>query len=169
MISHSVNNVSKMSEKSFTAPINSYEKTASSPGWSFSVVWINSFRNKSLAYIGPWLIGAGGLGIGMDLSGFVETKYAIEFSPSAAKTYKSLIKFCFNLQTDFCVDIITRKLWFIVKTLAHCSNTLLHSLITNIPLLCCQMTEKPSVLTCLIKMLLSILYLEACIFYFYLR
>ncbi|KAF8201752.1 C5-DNA-methyltransferase [Pholiota molesta] len=31
--------------------------------------------------------GAGGLGIGMDLSGFVETKYAIEFSPSAAKTY----------------------------------------------------------------------------------
>jgi hypothetical protein len=31
--------------------------------------------------------GAGGLGIGMDLSGFVETKYAVEFSPSAAKTY----------------------------------------------------------------------------------
>lgn len=24
----------------------------------------------------------------MDLSGFVETKYAVEFSPSAAKTYK---------------------------------------------------------------------------------
>ncbi|KAH9483930.1 DNA (cytosine-5)-methyltransferase 4 [Psilocybe cubensis] len=31
--------------------------------------------------------GAGGLGIGMDLSGFVETRYAVEFSPSAAKTY----------------------------------------------------------------------------------
>lgn len=31
--------------------------------------------------------GAGGLGVGMDLSGFVETKYAVEFSPSAAKTY----------------------------------------------------------------------------------
>ena len=26
----------------------------------------------------------------MNLSGFVETKYAVEFSPSAAETYKSL-------------------------------------------------------------------------------
>ncbi|CAA7271617.1 unnamed protein product [Cyclocybe aegerita] len=33
--------------------------------------------------------GAGGLGIGMNLSGFVETKYAIELWPSAAKTYKT--------------------------------------------------------------------------------
>ncbi|KAF8163400.1 S-adenosyl-L-methionine-dependent methyltransferase [Crassisporium funariophilum] len=32
--------------------------------------------------------GAGGLGVGMDMSGFVETKYAIEFAPAAAKTYK---------------------------------------------------------------------------------
>ncbi|KAF9473771.1 S-adenosyl-L-methionine-dependent methyltransferase [Pholiota conissans] len=31
--------------------------------------------------------GAGGLGTGMNLSGFVETKYAVEISPSAAKTY----------------------------------------------------------------------------------
>ncbi|KAF9535246.1 S-adenosyl-L-methionine-dependent methyltransferase [Crepidotus variabilis] len=31
--------------------------------------------------------GAGGLGIGMDLSGFVETRYAVEFNASAAKTY----------------------------------------------------------------------------------
>ncbi|KNZ78480.1 DNA (cytosine-5)-methyltransferase 1B [Termitomyces sp. J132] len=31
--------------------------------------------------------GAGGLGTGLDLSGFVETKYAVEFSPSAAATY----------------------------------------------------------------------------------
>ncbi|KAF4614568.1 hypothetical protein D9613_003147 [Agrocybe pediades] len=31
--------------------------------------------------------GAGGLGIGMDLSGFVETKHAVEFSPSAAMSY----------------------------------------------------------------------------------
>ncbi|KAG5636823.1 hypothetical protein H0H81_006739 [Sphagnurus paluster] len=33
--------------------------------------------------------GAGGLGTGMDMSGFVETKYAIEFSPSAAQTYQA--------------------------------------------------------------------------------
>ncbi|KAF9469258.1 hypothetical protein BDZ94DRAFT_1244081 [Collybia nuda] len=32
--------------------------------------------------------GAGGLGTGMDMSGFVETKYAVEFSPSAAITFK---------------------------------------------------------------------------------
>jgi DNA (cytosine-5)-methyltransferase 1 len=35
-----------------------------------------------------YLSGAGGLGLGIDMSGFVETKYAVEFSPSAAKTYK---------------------------------------------------------------------------------
>ncbi|KAF5357987.1 hypothetical protein D9756_001474 [Leucocoprinus leucothites] len=32
--------------------------------------------------------GAGGLGTGMDLSGFVETKWAIEYSLAAAQTYK---------------------------------------------------------------------------------
>jgi len=32
--------------------------------------------------------GAGGLGTGMDMSGFVETKYAVEFSPGAASTYQ---------------------------------------------------------------------------------
>jgi len=33
------------------------------------------------------LPGAGGLGTGFDMSGFVETRVAIEFSPSAANTY----------------------------------------------------------------------------------
>ncbi|KAF5330887.1 hypothetical protein D9619_005458 [Psilocybe cf. subviscida] len=37
--------------------------------------------------------GAGGLGLGMDLSAFVETKYAVEYSASAAKTYHDLKKF----------------------------------------------------------------------------
>lgn len=32
--------------------------------------------------------GAGGLGTGMRFSGFVETKWAVEFSPSAAQTYR---------------------------------------------------------------------------------
>ncbi|KAF8643762.1 hypothetical protein AX16_008781 [Volvariella volvacea WC 439] len=32
--------------------------------------------------------GAGGLGTGLDLSGFVKTRYAVEFSPSAAATYQ---------------------------------------------------------------------------------
>ena len=32
--------------------------------------------------------GAGGLGTGMMFSGFVETKWAVEFSPSAAQTYR---------------------------------------------------------------------------------
>ncbi|KAF9227783.1 S-adenosyl-L-methionine-dependent methyltransferase [Gyrodon lividus] len=35
--------------------------------------------------------GAGGLGTGFDLSGFVETRWAIEFSPSAAQTYQSTL------------------------------------------------------------------------------
>lgn len=33
--------------------------------------------------------GAGGLGTGMNMSGFVETRYAVEFSPSAALTYQT--------------------------------------------------------------------------------
>ena len=33
-------------------------------------------------------LGAGGLGTGMNMSGFVETRYAVEFSPSAALTYQ---------------------------------------------------------------------------------
>lgn len=32
--------------------------------------------------------GAGGLGYGMALSGYVDTRYAVEFMPSAAKTFK---------------------------------------------------------------------------------
>ena len=31
--------------------------------------------------------GAGGLSTGLDMSGFVETRAAVEFSPSAAKTF----------------------------------------------------------------------------------
>lgn len=34
------------------------------------------------------LVGAGGLGTGMDMSGFVDTKWAVEYSPAAALTYK---------------------------------------------------------------------------------
>jgi len=34
------------------------------------------------------LIGAGGLGTGMDMSGFIDTKWAVEYSPAAALTYK---------------------------------------------------------------------------------
>ncbi|EGO21115.1 hypothetical protein SERLADRAFT_417509 [Serpula lacrymans var. lacrymans S7.9] len=33
--------------------------------------------------------GAGGLGTGLDMSGFVETRWAVEFSPSAAMTYQA--------------------------------------------------------------------------------
>ncbi|KAG6851305.1 hypothetical protein H0H93_011741 [Arthromyces matolae] len=49
-------------------------------------------QQKLLARNGPircleLFSGAGGLGTGLDLSGFVETKYAVEFSPSAAATY----------------------------------------------------------------------------------
>lgn len=53
--------------------------------WNFSVVWVIIFIYllASINYLG-----AGGLGIGMDLSRFVETKYAVEYEPSAAKTYK---------------------------------------------------------------------------------
>lgn len=48
------------------------------------------FSQQNSKLIGMELFsGAGGLGLGIDMSGFVETKYAVEFSPSAAKTYKT--------------------------------------------------------------------------------
>jgi DNA (cytosine-5)-methyltransferase 1 len=47
----------------------------------------------------PIFEGAGGLGTGLDLSGFVETRYAIEFSPGAAKTYESVF-FCDSILDD---------------------------------------------------------------------
>ena len=39
-------------------------------------------------YVQSFMLGAGGLGTGMNMSGFVETRYAVEFSPSAALTYQ---------------------------------------------------------------------------------
>ncbi|KAF9495862.1 S-adenosyl-L-methionine-dependent methyltransferase [Pleurotus eryngii] len=43
-------------------------------------------RNQALCGL-ELFAGAGGLGTGMDMSGWVETKYAVEFSPAAASTY----------------------------------------------------------------------------------
>ncbi|KAJ3515085.1 hypothetical protein NLJ89_g1982 [Agrocybe chaxingu] len=51
---------------------------------------IKKFGQTNSKLVGMELFsGAGGLGAGMDLSGFVETKYAVELWPSAAKTYKT--------------------------------------------------------------------------------
>ncbi|KAF5315922.1 hypothetical protein D9611_004789 [Ephemerocybe angulata] len=48
-----------------------------------------AFRTSSEKLVGLELFsGAGGLGYGMELSGYVDTKYAIEFQPSAALTYQ---------------------------------------------------------------------------------
>ncbi|RDB21087.1 DNA (cytosine-5)-methyltransferase 1A [Hypsizygus marmoreus] len=44
--------------------------------------------------------GAGGLGAGMEMSGYVEARYAIEFSPSAAATYQANNPEC----TVYCQD-----------------------------------------------------------------
>lgn len=33
-------------------------------------------------------LGAGGLSTGLDMSGTVQTRWAVEFSPGAARTYK---------------------------------------------------------------------------------
>lgn len=44
--------------------------------------------SHSLAAIILLSPGAGGLGVGMEMSGFVETQYAVEISPSAAATYQ---------------------------------------------------------------------------------
>ncbi|KAF8891199.1 hypothetical protein BD779DRAFT_1513769 [Infundibulicybe gibba] len=53
------------------------------------LVRTNDSRNRHGPLRGLELFsGAGGLGSGMDLSGVVETKYAVEFSPSAASTYQ---------------------------------------------------------------------------------
>lgn len=52
----------------------------------FSGVFITSHTVLLLVQI--FALGAGGLGTGMNMSGFVETRYAVEFSPSAALTYQ---------------------------------------------------------------------------------
>ncbi|KDR81704.1 hypothetical protein GALMADRAFT_239835 [Galerina marginata CBS 339.88] len=47
-----------------------------------------SFLQTNSKLVGMELFsGCGGLGIGMEMSGFVDIRYAVEFSPSAAKTY----------------------------------------------------------------------------------
>ncbi|OJA16031.1 hypothetical protein AZE42_04288 [Rhizopogon vesiculosus] len=59
--------------------------------------------------------GAGGLGTGLDLSGFVETRYAIEFSPGAARTYKknhpnvTVYNQCTNVCLQYAIDAAEGK------------------------------------------------------------
>ncbi|KIJ10522.1 cytosine-5--methyltransferase [Paxillus involutus ATCC 200175] len=59
--------------------------------------------------------GAGGLGTGFDLSGFVETRWAIEFSPSAARTYQRnhpgtiVYNQCTNLCLHHAIDTLENK------------------------------------------------------------
>ncbi|KAF8447830.1 hypothetical protein L210DRAFT_978503 [Boletus edulis BED1] len=59
--------------------------------------------------------GAGGLGTGFDLSGFVETRWAIEFSPSAARTYRRnhpetiVYNQCTNLCLQHAIDTLENK------------------------------------------------------------
>ncbi|KAF8559697.1 S-adenosyl-L-methionine-dependent methyltransferase [Imleria badia] len=59
--------------------------------------------------------GAGGLGTGFDLSGFVETRWAIEFSPSAAQTYQRnhpetiVYNQCTNLCLQHAIDTQDNK------------------------------------------------------------
>ncbi|KAL4067750.1 hypothetical protein V8B97DRAFT_1915370 [Scleroderma yunnanense] len=59
--------------------------------------------------------GAGGLGTGLDLSGFVETRWAIEFSPSAAQTYQInhpgtiVYNQCTNLCLQHAIDTVDGK------------------------------------------------------------
>ncbi|KAF9246401.1 hypothetical protein BU15DRAFT_70495 [Melanogaster broomeanus] len=59
--------------------------------------------------------GAGGLGTGFNLSGFVETRWAIEFSPSAARTYQRnhpnsiVYNQCTNLCLQHAIDTLEHK------------------------------------------------------------
>lgn len=71
--------------------------------------------------------GAGGLGTGLDLSGFVETRWAIEFSPSAAQTYQSVFFLICYVQFDCftCLDAIIQELLFITNVLTSAFNMLL--------------------------------------------
>lgn len=51
-----------------------------------------AFMKSTQKLVGMELFaGAGGLGFGMGLSGYVESRYAVEFMPSAAKTFKYVI------------------------------------------------------------------------------
>jgi len=67
---------------------NSIKPTVNLLAWnylvvSFTIDFLIFYLNFDLLFLG-----AGGLGVGMDLSEFVETRYAVEFSPAAAKTYQ---------------------------------------------------------------------------------
>ncbi|KAG1724751.1 S-adenosyl-L-methionine-dependent methyltransferase [Suillus paluster] len=59
--------------------------------------------------------GAGGLGTGLDMSGFVETRYAVEFSPGAAKTYEqnhpnvTVYNQCTNVCLQHALDVAEGK------------------------------------------------------------
>ncbi|KAG0701495.1 hypothetical protein DFH29DRAFT_1000139 [Suillus ampliporus] len=61
------------------------------------------------------LEGAGGLGTGLDMSGFVDTRYAVEFSPGAAKTYKqnhpnvTVYNQCTNVCLQHALDVAEGK------------------------------------------------------------
>ncbi|KAG2133739.1 S-adenosyl-L-methionine-dependent methyltransferase [Suillus clintonianus] len=73
-------------------------------------------RAQQLKRFGPLrglelFAGAGGLGTGLDMSGFVETRYAVEFSPGAAKTYKqnhpdvTVYNQCTNICLQHAIDV----------------------------------------------------------------
>ncbi|KAG2063855.1 S-adenosyl-L-methionine-dependent methyltransferase [Suillus decipiens] len=77
-------------------------------------------RARQLQRFGPLrglelFAGAGGLGTGLDMSGFVETRYAVEFSPGAAKTYKqnhtnvTVYNQCTNVCLQHAIDIADGK------------------------------------------------------------
>jgi hypothetical protein len=65
---------------------NSYKDTGHCVVWSCTAVK-SLFSHITVSSICS-LAGAGGLGTGLDQSGFVETRWAVEFSPSAALTYQ---------------------------------------------------------------------------------
>lgn len=164
MISRFVNNVIKVLGKSFTTPINSCVKTASWREWNFSVVWTNFFP------LILWLLLVNRCWGVRNWDGFVwvcwnKICYRI-LSISGRNIQVTFLAFVWRCKTDFCIGIITRKLWFIVKTRAPYSNKLLRNLTMSILLLYYQMTERLSVLTCQTKILLLILYSEVCIFLF---
>ncbi|KAG1743398.1 S-adenosyl-L-methionine-dependent methyltransferase [Suillus lakei] len=73
-------------------------------------------RAQQLQRFGPLrglelFAGAGGLGTGLDMSGFVETRYAVEFSPGAARTYKqnhpnvTVYNQCTNVCLQHAIDV----------------------------------------------------------------
>ncbi|KAG1798810.1 hypothetical protein EV424DRAFT_1440198 [Suillus variegatus] len=77
-------------------------------------------RAQQLQRFGPLrglelFAGAGGLGTGLDMSGFVETRYAVGFSPGAARTYKqnhpnvTVYNQCMNVCLQHAIDVADGK------------------------------------------------------------